>query len=385
MAVKVNTPHARRKLKERREPYWHLVKKGCAIGYRAGAGTWVARYYDGKKQHYKTLEAVLNYDDKDQFDKALEAAGKWFKTVGKKGRYTVKEAAEDYIESLSKESSERAAKEARMRFKGKIYPTFEKTYLDALTTANLNDWLNGFIPDDADEEGKARAKRTANRYKACFWAALNQAFRNGHISDDSAWRKAGFDKGKGRRKALTKAREVRLTDAQIKRLLEQTEGAFQALCRGLLLTGLRPGIEIEHILREQLHDDGILEIRESKTGPRIVYLSREAQTFFRSLAKDKHPKAHLFARDDGRRWPEKEAQRLMVGIRKAAKLPAETVLYSLRHTYISRALEAGASLKLIADNCGTSVRMIEQHYWKEITAHRQKMLDAVSVMPGVGG
>lgn len=381
MTIKINTPNARSKLEERREPYWHPIRRGCAIGYRVGAGTWLARYYDGQKKHYKALEAVLNYDSKDQFDKALEEAEKWFKTVGKRGRYTIKDAAEDYIASLSRESGERAAKDARTRFKGRIYPTFENTYLDSLTTANLNAWLASFIPADGSEEDKARAKRTAVRYKATFWAALNQAFRNGHISDDSAWRKAGFEKGKGRRKALTKAREVRLTDPQIQRLLDKTEGAFQNLCRGILLTGLRPGIEIEHIQREQHKPNGTLEILESKTGPRTVYLSREAQAFFNALSKGKHPKAYLFARDDGRRWPEKEAQRLMIKARKAAKLPAETVLYSLRHTYISRALESGASLKLIADNCGTSIRMIEQHYWKEINAHRQGMLDRVSVLP----
>lgn len=68
-------------------------------------------------------------------------------------------------------------------------------------------------------------------------------------------------------------------------------------------------------------------------------------------------------------------------IKSKAKLPADTVLYSLRHTYISRALEHGASVKLIADNCGTSIRMLEKHYWKAINRRRQEMLDGVQMLP----
>jgi len=41
-------------------------------------------------------------------------------------------------------------------------------------------------------------------------------------------------------------------------------------------------------------------------------------------------------------------------------------------------------VKLIADNCGTSIRMIEKHYWKSIQNQRQEMLDRVSVLPEVG-
>ena len=74
----------------------------------------------------------------------------------------------------------------------------------------------------------------------------------------------------------------------------------------------------------------------------------------------------------------------MRDMRKTAKLPAKTVLYSLRHTYISRALEHGASVKLIADNCGTSIRMIEKHYWKSIQSQRQEMLDKVAILPRSG-
>lgn len=46
--------------------------------------------------------------------------------------------------------------------------------------------------------------------------------------------------------------------------------------------------------------------------------------------------------------------------------------YSLRHTYISTRLMEGASIHMIANNCRTSVQMIEEHY----AAHIKDRLDA---------
>src|SRR3569832_546145 len=144
---------------------------------------------------------------------------------------------------------------------------------------------------------------------------------------------------------------------------------------------MRPGVEIEHLTREQFHDDGALEIRESKTGPRTVYLSAEARAFFKSLSKGKTPRAPLFAQEGGRRWHNKEATKAFSELKTEAKLPAGTVLYSLRHTYISRALEGGANVKLIADNCGTSFCLFVRLFWFSFVLFRQAALVGVSILP----
>lgn len=49
--------------------------------------------------------------------------------------------------------------------------------------------------------------------------------------------------------------------------------------------------------------------------------------------------------------------------------------YSLRHTYISMRLMEGASIHMIANNCRTSVQMIEEHY----AAHIKNRLDAAAI------
>ena len=63
---------------------------------------------------------------------------------------------------------------------------------------------------------------------------------------------------------------------------------------------------------------------------------------------------------------------------KDAKLPAEASFYALRHSHISRAIEAGMPLTLVAENTGTSVRMIETTYGKFIAAVRRSLIEQTS-------
>jgi integrase len=49
-----------------------------------------------------------------------------------------------------------------------------------------------------------------------------------------------------------------------------------------------------------------------------------------------------------------------------AGLDPDTTFYSLRHSYISRALGAGVPTKAVAIHCGTSAAMIERFYAKFI-------------------
>lgn len=385
--TKITTPSARRDLDPRREPYWRPIRKGGSVGFRkfGKSESWIARWRtpDGK-QKYKSLGDLAGFGPKEQFDEASKRAAEWFEeqpaSIMTVSRPTVEMAVKDYIERLRARKGERAVKDAEMRAKAYILPALGKAHLDELTTSKLEKWHTAFVPKDSDPETRRKAQDTANRHLNTLKAVLNHAWRSGLVSNNSAWsRVERFERTRGKR-----GDEEALSDSQLSRLLENSPESFKTLVVGQLLTGLRPGIEIEHLTREQysIHDGiATLEVRKSKTGRRVVYLSKEARKFFDELTKDKLPSAPLFTNDKGKPWAEKEASRLMQQIRSKAKLPADTVLYSLRHTYITRALENGANMKLIADNCGTSIKMLEQHYWKSIQRKRQEMLDGVSVLP----
>src|ERR1700688_3981667 len=83
---KLDTRSARMKLPARREPYWQVLSKGTAIGYRRGAkgGNWIARLRDEEgKQHYNATGAADDIRDADgltvfSFSEAQEIARTWF-------------------------------------------------------------------------------------------------------------------------------------------------------------------------------------------------------------------------------------------------------------------------------------------------------------------
>ena len=61
-------------------------------------------------------------------------------------------------------------------------------------------------------------------------------------------------------------------------------------------------------------------------------------------------------------------------VRWRAGLDPEGTFYALRHSYISRAIEAGMPLNVLAENCGTSVRMIEKTYAKVLANKRREFI-----------
>ena len=63
------------------------------------------------------------------------------------------------------------------------------------------------------------------------------------------------------------------------------------------------------------------------------------------------------------------------GRAEKAGLTPDGCLYALRHTYVSHAIEGGVPLNIIADNCGTSVRMLEKTYAKILAEKRRDFIE----------
>ena len=57
-----------------------------------------------------------------------------------------------------------------------------------------------------------------------------------------------------------------------------------------------------------------------------------------------------------------------------AGLDPSGTFYALRLSYISRAIEAGVPLNVVAENCGTSVRMIETTCAKVLAGKRREFI-----------
>jgi len=368
---KLKSRTARLKLAQRREPYWIVMAEGCALGYRRGtrAGTWIARWRDGTgKQHYQSIGPADDHVEGAAvltFLQAQDAAREWFEVQARQqttgclgaGPITVAEACHRYIAYMKAEK--KSAQDTELRLAKHVIPELGHRPVKDLTLTELEAWRNSLVRyDDSDPDTERRSKDTANRLLNAFKAALNRLMldpKNG-IVDDRAWRflKPFHDVGK--------ARDGHLGREQITRLLNITTDGFRNLVAGALLTGCRAG-ELKAMRVSDFHlDTGTLHVRGGKTGKRDVVLTSEGITFFEALTAGQRPDNILFVRDDGSVWHKSDQHRPMAAAVEAAQLPADTVFYSLRHTYASQSLMAGMNVQLLAENMGTSVGMIEKHY-----------------------
>ena len=367
--MKIDTPAKRLRLKLRREPYWHQISKGRFLGYRRtiSGGSWIARMRgDDNKQRYHSLGASLEFED------ALKSANEWMESVSgvDNHRYTLRNAVDDYVKHLEINNSKQSSHDVKLRLNKHITFRLLTTELSSLNTDQLKRLHNGMVKTDGDEEDERKSKDSANRVLAQLKAALNLAFRDGRVASDTEWNRVSAFKN------VASSRKLFLTDKQVKALLGKTEGGFYRLVKAGVLTGARYGELAGARVKDFDPKDGTIDLT-GKTGHRICYLSDEALKFFKGVCIDQLPEAHLLAKDDGTPWGKSHHLRSMRDAIKKAKLTRECVFYSLRHYHISKALLSGMPMQVVAENTGTSVRMIEKHYGKFTRTDRRQMMNEV--------
>ena len=360
MSNTIDSKTKRDKLSPRREPYWELLKKGAAVGFRkleSGDGTWIARWRDDEgKQKYRALG---NFD---QFDDAAKAARSWALNCEQGASpkvTTVKEVCEAYTAALKAEGRNSTAKDAEGRFARLIYDApFGKLAIDKLKTSNLQKWMNEQIDndEDADDEDVRRSKDSANRNLATLKAALNKALHNRLVATDAGWKTVrAFARVSARRKDAFLGMEQRTT------LLEAAPNDLALFIKAALLTGARPG-ELASLNAGDFDKClGALTLT-GKTGARTVAISTAATKFFEEASQYKLPAAPMLTTAYGQRWNKDSWKKVFKEAADTACLPDAVVMYSLRHTAISEMILAGMDSFIVAKLAGTSVAMIEANY-----------------------
>ncbi len=373
--AKVDSKSAREKLPQRREPYWHKLRSGAYLGFRRGStgGTWIVRLHVFKGHRYESLGPMEEVPLSEQFDEAVKRANDWLATQGAATPtgYNVKRCVDDYVSHREINNSSASAKDAMRLYKH--LGAIADIRLSKLTQANLKDWHHSMVRLTGDPKDMRRSKDTANRSLSYLKAALNLALRKDMIGSDKAWRLVDAFENVG------EARKVYLTEAQLQRVLEVMPDDFRDLCKSAILTGARYGELCTPIVEDLDTRHGTLRV-SGKTGTREIVLSDEALQHFKTLAQNKTPKAYLHLKADGQPWTKSTQCRPMTAAVIAAKLPRESTFYAFRHTYISRALLAGINIQVIAENCGTSIRMIEKHYGKFRQADRRDMFNRLKMI-----
>ena len=390
---KIDTRSARTKLPERREPYWTVISKGCALGYRklgTDRGTWIARFRDDAgRQHYEALGAADDARDADgrtvfSFAQAQALARTFFVRKPREiagdvepddGPHTVAAALEAYFAERERRGSKGLAKD-RAAASARIVPTLGALDVARLTAKRIEDWHAALAtapkltrpsiakgrketPVDAKDANAVRARRaTANRTLTVLKAALNHAYTKRRAVSDDAWRKV-----RPFREADAPIVHF-LSDDECRRLVNACDGAFRDLVRAALLTGCRYG-ELTWMRCEDFHAEaGTFVIQISKAGKRRnVALTDEGRALFEQVTAGRTGAALAFVRDDGSGWGPSHQQRPIAEASARAKIDPAATFHILRHTYASALARRGVHMGVIAAQLGhADTRMTEKHY-----------------------
>lgn len=384
-----------KKLLPRKKPYYTNIMPGLLLGYikRPGgaAGAWVSRKQLGysetgaPRHQIKTLGLADDLDRADgvrvlSYEQARAKAGD---AAAQPSALTVREAVRRYTENIRSLRGDSAAEDALTKLRPHVLaektdgtPRKGHTGLGDVLVVDLKlpqliAWRDGLVRrDPKDPDAERRSQDTANRCITSFKAAMNAAVKedeaNG-VDIRTAWRL--LDKFPG----VARPREGHFSEDDVLLLLRtaREQDPFLAdMLEGAAHTGSRPPKDLAQLdvkdFKEQLGPKGqhiyTIDIHKGKTKARTTYLTSEGAAFFRRVAEGKKPDDVLLPKADGARWGKSDQTRPMKQVLDTAGLSG--CMYLLRHSYVRRARADGVPDYAIAENCGTSIKMIEQTYGK---------------------
>jgi len=378
---------ARERLKARGKPYWRAIDPGLHIGYRKplkGGGRWVVRLYDGH-QTYRTVTIATADDISDandvdvlSFEQAQREArrrrdDRVYESAGKGRAVTVSIAIDRYLQALAGRGRDTA--DTRYRIKSMILPALGDIELSQLTTERIRHWIHEMVnkpprlrtargksqryrkPEKGDEALRRR-RNTANRIAAILKAALANAFREGLVASDQAWRRVKLFEN------VTAARMRYLTVAEAQRLINACDPDF----RNMVTAALQTGARYSELARLRVHDfnpdSGTVSILKSKSGrARHVALTEEGAAFFAELCAGRPGADTLLRRANGEPWGASNQIAPMAAACRRAGISPAIGFHILRHSFASHSVMGGAPLVVVAAALGhADTRMVSRHY-----------------------
>ena len=234
---------------------------------------------------------------------------------GRVGPYTLNRCLDDYIADYKRRGG-KALDRLETSANAFIRPQLGAHEVKELTAGTIRQWHAALAEAPArlrtrktakqqnvrqidlkDPDAVRQRRATANRILGVLKAALNLAFREGHVASDEAWRRA-----KPFREAS--APKIRYLDhAEAQRLVNACDPAFRPLVQCALLTGCRYGEIVGFRVGDFERDAGTVSVRASKAGrPRHVVLTDGGITLFERYVGGKPGKAPVFTRSDGVLW-----------------------------------------------------------------------------------
>ena len=266
-----------------------------------------------------------------------------------------------------KPSSQRATNCA---LSNQLLPTFGEMPLDRIGRKDVMAWFDRY---------SETAPGGANEALARLRQILNHAKTHGHLEINAA---RGIRRNPGRRfNRFLSREEVGRLHAELDRLVtERPERAVHAdIIRLLCYTGCRCG-EIQTLSWQEVSTD-TLDLNDSKTGPRKVYLNSEARRII-----ERQPRtgsAYVFPSPSDSTTPTSRSMSLWFTLRKRAGLE-DVRLHDLRHNFASHAVMQGVPLPTVARLLGhrqVSMTLRYAHVAdRDVESAAERIGNAVSAM-----
>ncbi|MCP3417784.1 tyrosine-type recombinase/integrase [Bradyrhizobium brasilense] len=393
----IDTAAKRAKLRARKNPYWQGLaggRGGVSLGYRKparGVGSWIAKFtLDGARVEERLGAA----DDHEapfgalSFASASVAAINWAKQQAEIADNkdidptakapTVRSAVAKYISHRQARSKSTGANaKSRLELHVLSDEKFSGIHLAKLRVASFDAWRER-LPGDL-------AKSSVNRLQNDLRAALNRAVEK-HRRELPA--SLPLEIKLGTRAVETEEATVPkrlLTDQQIRAAVSaafEIDENFGYTVMLAAATGARysqlAALKVLDVQKPQLRImvPASKKGRSRKARPNIaVPVGREVVMALAPLCRRPADEFLL------RRWAYKrkgrlqwerdrlrplgqayEAEEQWAAVVRKARLPADAVMYSLRHSSIVRALRKNLPVRLVAALHDTSIEMIEKHY-----------------------
>jgi integrase len=265
----------------------------------------------------------------------------------------VQDAVDDYLLFLGDRGSL-----IKFRIAKHISPKLGGELVQELTSDTIRRWHNGMVRAGAGDEAERKSKVSANRMLAVLKSALNLAFKEGKVANDSAWRRVSLFKN------VVRARTRYLSLAECERLINASTPDFRPLVRGALETGARYGELCRMVCGDFNPDAGTVHVLKSKSGrERHIILTEEGAAFFREITAGCPKDAFIFMRACGDPWGPDHQKACMIATCLAGRIQPGINFHGLRHTWASHAVMAGMPLGVVARNLGhTDEKMVQKHY-----------------------
>src|SRR6516165_6948139 len=391
-AQRLETASARRKLPISKKPLYVKIAPNIRFGYRRneGPGTWSVRVTGPGVDWIKRIGLADDFEPADgrsvmSFWQAQDAARKLARRqpgddADESRPLTVGEAIDLYARDLEARGGD-GYNSTRARLH--LPASNLSKPVGLLRAAELCKWRDGLI-------AKGLARDTVNRVRTCLRAALSLAAkRDKRITNRHVWE----DDLEALPNA-TMARNVILPDATVGKVIAEAyrrDRKLGLLCDVVSTTGARPSQAVRLLVADlDLADRSAPQVMMPRSGKghahkramkmqeRVgVPITLVLGELLKQEAKGRPMHAPLLTRSNGERWEYRRSDLYRADFRALVEAvgldPDQVTPYSLRHSNIVRRLLANVPVRIVADLCDTSVREIERHYSKHISAHSDEI------------